>query len=70
MDWGEPGLRCTLTALDGAGVRYAGAGLTAAEADAACFVDVAGCTLALAEDALDRREHFGKIVVHVTGQPA
>lgn len=42
MDWGEPGLASTLSALDGAGIRYAGAGRDADEAGRHVVLSVKG----------------------------
>lgn len=47
MDWGEPGLRSTLEALDAAGIQYAGAGLDAASAGAHRLLRVGDRSVAL-----------------------
>jgi poly-gamma-glutamate synthesis protein (capsule biosynthesis protein) len=46
MDWGVPGLESTLSALDQAGIHYAGAGLTDRQAAAPRIVGVNGWTIA------------------------
>ncbi len=46
MDWGVPGLRATLRALDSAGVRRAGAGCDAAEAETPAVLEPDGWRVA------------------------
>ena len=41
-DWQEPGVASTIAALDGAGIAWAGAGTTAAQAQAGRMIDVRG----------------------------
>lgn len=46
MDWGEPGLASTLSALDAVGIRYAGAGRDADEAEQHVILSVGGWRVA------------------------
>ncbi len=46
MDWGAPGLKSTLAALDGAGMKYAGAGLTLEQAGKHAILNANGNRIA------------------------
>lgn len=46
MDWGEPGLRSTLRALDAAGIPHAGAGMDLAEAKRPVMIEARGRRIA------------------------